>query len=304
MSLKTKGTSQVRLITLSAANENTTGKPFLSANINVPLDPPTARSRWENTWFVPQVTQVVNSRETTKHLRQSRASRPKFVLYNTGITDYDDRCDRSRNISEKKTNEEALLRAPSIDRWIAVRSHESSVTGNHPPSRSRNRANRRNYNGQGADLAATEATAVPPDFRRPSSDEFSIRNGHEPKSIFFFRPGAPQRAAPGINSRLTFATLALPRTYRYDHGGGRRGISGGSRSLPTFYLPERRRYYAIDGNAGLYTCTRAQRACLRRHRPARRRGREAMGELVHAPSAACATWAASNSRPVLLRIRY
>lgn len=34
---------------------------------------------------------------------------------------------------------------------------------------------------------------------------------------------------------------------------------GGWPFVPTFYLLERRRYYAIDGNATLHTCTRTKK---------------------------------------------
>lgn len=101
---------------------------------------------------------------------------------------------------------------------------------------------------------------------------------------FLFRPGAPLlsslllfapfRSAPlGINSRLTFAaaTAAEDVLLRENRGvqqeeQGRGGQEarvkrdeGGWPFVPTFYLLERRRYYAIDGNATLHTCTRTKK---------------------------------------------
>lgn len=51
---------------------------------------------------------------------------------------------------------------------------------------------------------------------------------------------------------------------------------GGWPFVPTFYLLERRRYYAIDGNATLHTCTRTKRL-LEGTRKRRERERESCG---------------------------
>lgn len=66
------------------------------------------------------------------------------------------------------------------------------------PLRSRNRASRRNYNGQRVDLAATPvterpvATAVSPGPHWMNFQYVRTR----PEIDFLFRPGAPQRATP------------------------------------------------------------------------------------------------------------
>lgn len=84
---------------------------------------------------------------------------------------------------------------------------------------------------------------------------------------------------------------------------GKAGRESGAVAVPTFYLPERRRYYAIDGNARSYTCTRARIKSLLEETSAGDGGRSVGQDLctlgsMHAPSATCATWAFSNSRPV------
>jgi len=74
----------------------------------------------------------------------------------------------ARNRSGRKNVEKlfCVLRRP-IDGLLYDRTNRRRRVNRSLPLRSRNRANRRNYNGQSADLAATEATAVSPGLRRP-----------------------------------------------------------------------------------------------------------------------------------------
>lgn len=102
----------------------------------------------------------------------------------------------------------------SLENCTIARIHEKSTerTGHH--LRWYNRASWYNYNSQSVNLAATEAV---PWF---SLDKFSIRTGTT-RNRFSFSAGrtATRHAALRINSWLTFAALALSRTYRYDHMG-------------------------------------------------------------------------------------
>lgn len=106
-----------------------------------------------------------------------------------------------RNVSGKKnkTRKSSLRCVSSIDRWdrctiarILGNGKSTERTGS-PPLRSRNRASRRNYNGQRVWLGSGRWQRRPP-FPPVCIGWIFNTYGHDPKSIFFF--GRAHRNAP------------------------------------------------------------------------------------------------------------
>lgn len=145
-----------------------------------------------------------------------------------------------------------------------------------------------------------------PDLPPPSAstfvDEFSIRIGGAMEGNRF--SFSAECTALGINSRLTSAPLR--GTFHYDRGGGKEERD--TRGRVAVSLP-RHSIYRKDGDImQSMGMPRYAHAYTAHKEPSRGDvgGRGEEGELVHAPSVTCATWAVANSRPVyvLLRARY